>query len=792
MFYENRAKNTLFPLPANFSNTKEHKKATSLNSQLSSIKSKEDPSSGLYHPILESQSSLLKKKAFTEVKRINLLKKEYLKTRNNNFLTGRSNNSPISKDSERKNTENNTKKDKINKLFIQIVKDQEDGIKSPDDLNCSYRKGRRKLANLNLTDKINRSPFLKNLKTTTKFTTLANFPSMGEIKTSLNLDPESKYKFSPNDSKFLEILNLKKKNHILKKEMINLQNELVVQEDFPYGPMGKKLNDQEKFNEKRVSLLKSQINKQKRYIKNLHKSLRLIKKFYRDMTSILTLFKNLDVRYAEMLKTHESFIYKKPRNINRNDLSMMKEIDNKQKNDSLQQILHGGKNSETLERFINNFNEAYEKVKGFDRKNEELKRIFEITDVKFTKDYKDKVKKIKYNYLIREFIQKYTKYLPIKTFFDVLEPKEKDSIDGQINNLIKLMEKIEEVFKQISSFDSLKNNTFYSQLSVPDVLKDNLCSFEGFLTDNQRKININLNYQDISKLESSLSLLLRDLSIFQINLSTNKEKNTLESLMDLQKNLRGNIEKLLELGIILTENDDPLVILQQEAGFPTNNNNINNNDKKPLELLSFKNNLYKNELNINNDYHKIYSYLQESIIDLEENLINVLDDGSKNKLHSFKYYLITLNKLYEQKKVTSFLKELDLSMQEQKINQINKGFDSLKEQILEKMKTFEEIFGNISEKILKVEENFNVLFENVDEDKKKIVLNLSRKVQNIFKYMHLSIEKKINQKEFNDINTNLMGLDEEYNVKIKVVQDKWSQFSKRIKNILDTLNQNIK
>jgi len=345
------------------------------------------------------------------------------------------------------------------------------------------------------------------------------------------------------------------------------------------------------------------------------------------------------------------------------------------------------------------------------------------------------------------------------------------------------------VFQQISSFDKIKKNPFYSHLSVPETLKDNFSSFEAFLSENQKNINISLNYQAVSNVESSLTSLLRELANFQINLSTNKEEINLEKVMNLQKVLRDNVEKLLEIGVLLAEYDDPLNFLQNEVGMTLSSIVT---EKKNSDPLPFKKNLYKNEASCNNDFQKIYSFLQESLSDLEESIGNNLDEMSKKKMHSFKFYLITLNRLYEQKKITSFLKELDLTMQTQRIDLINKGFDSLKVEIFEKIKSFEEFFQSMSEKVGKLGQNFDAIFENVNEDKKKVVLEHSKKVQNLFRFMAINIEKKMGQKEFNEMNLNLTSLDEEYKVKIKVIEDKWNSFSKRIKNILDMLNQTIK
>lgn len=107
------------------------------------------------------------------------------------------------------------------------------------------------------------------------------------------------------------------------------------------------------------------------------------------------------------------------------------------------EIVHSTKNSELLEKFMLNFNDAYEKVKDFERKNEELKKVFEITDEKVKNMYKDQIKKVKYTYMLQQFVQKYKPYFPIKTCFDLFEPREKDSLDIQLTKLIALMNKIE-------------------------------------------------------------------------------------------------------------------------------------------------------------------------------------------------------------------------------------------------------------------------------------------------------------------------------------------------------------
>ena len=81
------------------------------------------------------------------------------------------------------------------------------------------------------------------------------------------------------------------------------------------------------FNEKRVAMLKAQIGKQKKYIKNLLKTICLLKKFYRDSLGVLNLFQGLNAKYGESI-VHADKLSKKLKN--RNEVSILCEIDEKQ------------------------------------------------------------------------------------------------------------------------------------------------------------------------------------------------------------------------------------------------------------------------------------------------------------------------------------------------------------------------------------------------------------------------------------------------------------------------------
>lgn len=101
-----------------------------------------------------------------------------------------------------------------------------------------------------------------------------------------------------------------------------------------------------------------------------------------------------------------------------------------------------GGNIENLNDFIKNFNEAYDRVKNTMVKNNEISKLFNLTidAIRSNNPLMAKVnpevqKKIKYNYLLNNFIKEYKRVFPIYTVFNQMELKDKQDFSGFISNL---------------------------------------------------------------------------------------------------------------------------------------------------------------------------------------------------------------------------------------------------------------------------------------------------------------------------------------------------------------------
>ena len=244
---------------------------------------------------------------------------------------------------------------KIKKLFNDIFTDEKEGIKSP--INDIFNKKIKKTTSI---DKLERpaSEKKKNLKKlensdfkskTCKHPFTDTKPDLEEVKLASNLelehqfesnleDPcliklvksddfESKAGLEPRryDSRFEEIKQLRHENETLKKRIVELEREIKTVDEFKVALEEKK--EPKDFNEKRVAMLKAQIGKQKKYIKNLLKSICLLKKFYRDSLGVLNLFQGLNAKYGESI-VHSDKLTKNIKH--RNEVSILCEIDEKQ------------------------------------------------------------------------------------------------------------------------------------------------------------------------------------------------------------------------------------------------------------------------------------------------------------------------------------------------------------------------------------------------------------------------------------------------------------------------------
>ena len=178
------------------------------------------------------------------------------------------------------------------------------------------------------------------------------------------------------------------------------------------------------FNEKRCDILKACIAKQRRYIASVNKTHKLQKKFYKDIKYILAYLVELNEKHVVLNNKSETE--------NQNQLKRSERIDLTKK--IINDIQQNYSNDEVLKDFIKNFNEAYVKVKNIKERNFEIDKLFNLSSKsskisniieKITNP--EAVKKIKYNYIFKDFIEKYKDIFPVSNIFNEFELKDKSS-----------------------------------------------------------------------------------------------------------------------------------------------------------------------------------------------------------------------------------------------------------------------------------------------------------------------------------------------------------------------------
>ena len=160
-------------------------------------------------------------------------------------------------------------------------------------------------------------------------------------------------------------------------------------------------------------------------------------------------------------------------------------------------------------------------MKSTQRNQEEFKRVFLTNDSRVGRGEEKIQKKVNYNKVFSEFVSRYKKLFQFKTIFDCFDNKEKETVDNRINYLILLSKKIGDIFTQVKNFDMFQNNPFLSQNNKPPpMLLQKAGDFNEWMMKLNKYNHLILNYSEIMTSEKSLSELLKELSIFHMNLQT--------------------------------------------------------------------------------------------------------------------------------------------------------------------------------------------------------------------------------------------------------------------------------
>lgn len=580
-------------------------------------------------------------------------------------------------------------------------------------------------------------------------------------------------KYSPN-SRLKEINSLQKENEILKKKLLFQTNALEEVDEFRYSM--KELEFSTNFNEKRVNSLKAQILKQQNYITKLEKTFKLMRIFFNDSKSFLNLFIEISSKYQEKLKsrTKDKTVLSLDENLQKMDAETFKE--------ALDKLIRTNKNPDLFKEFIENFNKSFKLILKYERSNKEFEGLFRKTELKSAEKNEknpldNKRNNLIYQNPIESFVEKYKSCFNIKTFFNILEPKETEKISVNFENLLVLMKKVEDLFKKLDTFDNFKNNEFYFNTN-DDSFKlshENYENFTDFLISISKTNFIGLNYSKIMEVESDLSLLLNDLVHFEYDFIYKKNEISLNKIVSLQERLRKNVKKLIELGVRLSETEDANLLYLLEK-----------NVKGEREIL-FKNNVKKNNVpyfllalkseEIKKDFKNCCIYIKEFMINLPENVLQ--DEIQQKKIKKIDYLVDLLTSIYEQNEVFNQILELDLYKQKETNDHLKDSISEIQTFFTQRNNNFNQFFSNIKEKLFELSTQIDSLPEKSSDS---LVKKIKKKFEDVLQNLTEIPYENPSEKKMK-----LNRLFEEYELKFSIMLKKWNLFMNSISKIKDNI-----
>lgn len=597
------------------------------------------------------------------------------------------------------------------------------------------------------------------------------------------------------DSKFNEILELQKRVKELEKQNEELRLEYKAIDEFKLAMARKtKLQD---FHEKRIDLLKAQVSRQKRYIDLLHNSFKQTKTFHKDLMSVLDYLTELDKKYMRgnillgELEKEESENQKSVQPTTKPSTADVYNI--------LYGVFQEKNNTEEFEKFILNFNEAYDKIKHVQQTNEEVASMYTVTmqllkseDLLENKINPEYQKKIKYTYLLKRFIEKYKRLFPSFMTWSDYNMKEKQSFTGFLQKLEKMSFKIKDVFHKISAFDLLRHNNFCYNDEIPDLLIENTVEFEQYFNVSNKGKRLWLNAKEITALEKSLSLLLSQLMRFQRSLFLEKGKITVQQVFELEEQIRLNVEKLLCLGIstdVDSTKGGKIVVVNKlydqgykQAKLLLDDKQVSLKDrieKFSLEVYSWEEeNLKKFE------YAKTGAdlYLQKmskllSELQSSHNKSAQLEDVDKFKLH-----LDHICERYKEIHMVGKLKDLQIRYYKEYTNLLTTDSLELESFVKTKAMGIDAFFKKISDGLRELRYPYERLFEQVEGNNPKNRKEFCVAFQKFFDETTERVNRVFGASS-NSLESDVKDLESSFRPQFERLQSTLNYFSERLSNI---------
>ena len=566
--------------------------------------------------------------------------------------------------------------------------------------------------------------------------------------------PDNNNIYSMN-SRLKEIHILQIENKFLKQQLLGKKIELEDIDQFKIAMNNVNFDSTANFNEKRVNCLKGQIIKQQKYIKKLEKTFKLMKIFYEDSKSFMSLFIELSSKNQEKNKAKSR--NKFPANIE----ETLQRMDSDVFKQSVDKLMKNFKNPDLLKDFMENFNNAYKNILTCERSNEEFQGLFKKTRT----NEKNQKNPLEYQNPITVFVEKYKKFFNIKTVLDVIEPMETERITVNFENLLTLSKKVESLFNKLNSIDIFRNNDFYID-SNQFLSEENHVNFVEFLSKNSQTHFLTLKYQEIMNLESRLANLLNELIHFEYDLIYQKEEINLIKLSNLQEKLRNNIEKLIELGVRLSDTEDANLLYILEK-----------NTKHERETTREKNDLIvmigKNSEEIKRDFKNCCIYIKEFMVNLPESVVN--DETQQKKIKKIDFLIDVLIAIFEQKDVFHQILELDLRKQKETIELLKEGIAEVQVFFEEKNNNYTKFFLELQNKLMEFSNTIEVLADNKNDTFFKKMKKKLAEIVEFFAKMPFEnpSEKRMKVKR----------LFKEYEIKFNLLLNKWKCFQSNVSEI---------
>jgi len=589
---------------------------------------------------------------------------------------------------------------------------------------------------------------------------LINFKDTGLPSMSKNkISSDSKVLYS-NNSRLREINILQDENITLKKELLVKRAELAEVDEFKMAM--KNLDSPTNCNEKRVQCLKGQILKQQKYIKKLEKTFKLMKIFYKDSRSFITLFIDISSKYQDKFKG------KLKTKMFKSSEETLQRLDSDTFKDSVEKMMKSFKTPDVFKDFIDQFNNAYKIILNNERANEEFKTVFKTKN----KDQNplDFTPNLEYQNPITNFVERYKRNFNIKTIFDVIAPNEKEQISVNFDNLLNLNQKVEFMFKKLNTIDIFKNNDFYSNTkTAPFLSLENQEYFVDFLVKNTQTHFLGMNYNEIMDLESRLANLLNDLIFFEYDFIYQKEEINLSKVGNLKEKVRKNIEKLIELGVRLSDTEDAnlLYILEKETE-KERELMIKNNEKNDMYLL-----IAEKSEEIKRDFKNCCIYIKEFMINLPENVLQ--EETQQRKIKKMDFLVDVLTSIFEQKQVLHQILELDLRKQKETMEVLKEGLSEVQIYFEQKNNNFNKFLSELQAKMLELSSTFETLADNKENP-------FFRKIKRKFGEV-LILFSKIPFENPSEKRMKMKRMFEEYELKFKALFNKWLFFQKSVSDI---------